>query len=257
MLEPWALSHRRWKKRLAWCLYQRADLKKAAALHATAEAEATQFRSLGLANPITVIPNGVDVPELERSPYSGQRIRTALFLSRLHPKKGLPLLVEAWAKIRPINWRMRVAGPDESGHAATVKELVRAAGLEKSWEFVGEIGDSQKWAVYERAHLFVLPSHSENFGMVVAEALAAGLPVIATQGCPWQGLENHSCGWWVASTVEALTHALQEAFATPDSELFAMGARGRSWMQAEFGWNMVAQRMTALYEEVFRRKDAL
>jgi glycosyltransferase involved in cell wall biosynthesis len=256
MLEPWALGHRRLKKKLAWWLYQRADLQRAAALHATADAEAAQFRRLGLRSPVTVIPNGIDVPNLQRSPRSEDGGRTALFLSRVHPKKGLPLLVEAWAKVCPAGWRMKVVGPDENHHAAAVKTLVQRAGIADAWEFTAEVSDSEKWAAYKEADLFILPSHSENFGMVVAEALAAGVPVITTTGCPWEGILHHGCGWWVEPTVDRLALALQEACAQEPDKLLRMGQRGRRWMESDFGWNKVAQRMTALYEAVLGRKTS-
>ena len=253
MLEPWALRHRRWKKKIAWWLYQRGDLQRAAALHATAEAEAAQFRRLGLRSPITVIPNGVAIPDRARRPRSGDRMRTALFLSRVHPKKGLPLLVEAWAKVRPEGWLMRVVGPDEQHHSAEVKMLAQQAGLAETWEFTGEISDREKWQVYELADLFILPSYSENFGMAVAEALSAGLPVITTKGCPWEGLQRHDCGRWVAPTVDGLAAGLRELCAASDDELLAMGQRGRRWMESEFSWNKIAERMTGLYEAVLQR----
>jgi glycosyltransferase involved in cell wall biosynthesis len=254
MLEPWALDHRRWKKKLAWWLYQRADLQRAAALHATAEAEAAQFRCLGLRSPITVIPNGIDVPNLQRSPSSEEGCRTALFLSRVHPKKGLPLLVEAWARVRPAGWRMKVVGPDENHHVAAVKTLVQQAGIADAWEFTAEVNDREKWASYKEADLFILPSHSENFGMVVAEALAAGVPVITTTGCPWAGVLQHGCGWWVEPAAVGLATALQDACSRAPDELLLMGQRGRRWMESDFGWNKVAQRMTALYQAVLGRK---
>jgi glycosyltransferase involved in cell wall biosynthesis len=256
MLEPWALGHRRWKKKLAWELYQRADLRRAAALHATAQTEADQFRRLGLRNPITVIPNGIDVPRFEGVQDSCAGGRTALFLSRVHTKKGLPLLVEAWARVRPEGWRMKVVGPDENGHVAVVKALVQRAGLAETWEFCEEVGDQEKWDAYRQANLFILPTHSENFGMVVAEALAAGVPVITTRGCPWEGLLAHGCGWWVEPTAEGLAVALQDACSQPDEALRSMGRRGFQWMESEFGWTMIAQRMTPLYEAVLRRPKA-
>jgi glycosyltransferase involved in cell wall biosynthesis len=171
----------------------------------------------------------------------------------VHPKKGLPLLVEAWAKVRPAGWRMKVVGPDEGQHAALVKTLVQQAGLAEAWEFTGEINDRDKWAVYQEADLFILPSHSENFGMVVAEALAAGVPVITTHGCPWAGIPQRGCGWWVEPAVEELATALQDACTRAPDEMLLMGQRGRRWMESEFGWNKIAQRMTALYEAILQR----
>ncbi|MBU3665177.1 MAG: glycosyltransferase [Chthoniobacterales bacterium] len=255
MLEPWSLRHRRWKKRFAWWIYQRRDLAKAAVLHATADAEAAQFRRLGLRNPAKIIPNGIDLPDARGASRASDRKRKALFLGRIHRKKGLPLLVEAWADLQPAGWMMSVVGPDEDQHASEVKELLRRNGIADSWEFMGEADNREKWSRYAEADLFILPSHSENFGMVVGEALAAGVPVITTKGCPWEGLRSHQCGWWVEATVGDLTAALREACALPVDALSAMGQRGRRWMESEFGWNKIAAEMAELYEEALKGRN--
>jgi glycosyltransferase involved in cell wall biosynthesis len=165
-------------------------------------------------------------------------------------------LVEAWAKVRPEGWRMKVVGPDEQHHSAEVKALVQQAGIADAWGFTGEISDREKLAVYEQADLFILPSYSENFGMAVAEALSAGLPVITTKGCPWEGLQRHDCGRWVAPTVDGLAAGLRELCAASDDELLAMGQRGRRWMESDFSWNKIAERMAGLYEAVLQRSKA-
>jgi glycosyltransferase involved in cell wall biosynthesis len=283
MLEPWALNHRKWKKRLAWWLYQRGDLRKAVALHATAESEEAQFRKLGLKMPVFIIPNGVDLPEplkaeggtkpegsgaedydevvaRRATPLSGRNVssnlktevRTALFLGRIHPKKGLPMLVEAWAKVRPPGWQMRVAGPDECGHGAEIAAMIRDEGLEDTWSLEGEVSDEGKWEVFSGADLFILPTHSENFGISVAEALASGLPVITTTGAPWKGLFDHRCGWWVAPSAETLAHALAEATSSGSYTLREMGLRGRTWMADEFSWKGVAESMSTAYKTLIR-----
>lgn len=177
MLEPWARGHRATKKNLAWRLYQRRDLEQAALLHATSGQEAEGLRRAGLRNPIAIVANGIDLPNLvgPRPPCSP---RQALFLSRIHPKKGLLDLVRAWATVRPIGWKMTVVGPDEVGHLAEVQDAVREAGVEADFEFLGAIADGAKWPIYYHSDLFVLPTYSENFGLVIGEALASGLPVI-------------------------------------------------------------------------------
>lgn len=254
MLEPWALQHKKWKKRLAWCLYQRRDLHGALGLHATAASEADQFRKLGLARPIGVVPNGVDAPPALSAPPADRSVRTALFLSRIHAKKGLPMLVEAWAALRPAGWRMRVVGPDEGGHREEVQAAVKNAGLSAAWSFDEALEGDAKWRAIAEADLFVLPSFSENFGIAVAEALAAGVPVVTTTGAPWQGLLDHRCGWWVAPETIPLTDALRSAFATPAAELAAMGARGREWMEKDFTWRGIGRQMAAFYQEALGRR---
>lgn len=254
MLEPWAIRHRRWKKRLAWWLYQRNDLKHSAMLLATAPSEAEQFSRLGLTNKTVVLPNGIDFPtdlpdkESEQPSREAATIRTALFLSRIHPKKGLGMLVEAWAKIRPQGWQMRVVGPDSGGHRQWVESLVKRYDLQKSWTFQEAVYGEEKAKAFLSSDLFILPTFSENFGIAVAEALAYRLPVVTTTGAPWQGLIDHRCGWWVTPSVEGITQALAQATSTSSQELNAMGQRGRAWVREEFAWPTIAQRLKEAYE---------
>lgn len=257
MLEPWALSHKKWKKKLAWWAYQRRDLAAAALLHATADSEAVNLRRLGLRNEVVVVPNGVAMPEWRDSrpfatPASGSapELRTAVFLSRIQKKKGLPMLVEAWARVRPAGWRMRVVGPDEEGHLAEVRELVEKAGLGSSWSFEGALFGEAKWELLREADLFILPTHSENFGIAVAEALASGTPVITTRGAPWDGLETRDCGWWTEISAEAIAAALAEATGMTDGERSAMGGRGRAWVAESFGWESIADQMMEAYRGI-------
>jgi len=263
MLEPWALNHKKWKKRLAWWLYQRADLRSATALHATAQSEAEQLRKLGFKQRIILAPNGVDEVKAEALKVecpTGQpdslsiqdSPRTALFLSRIHPKKGLPLLVNAWSRLRPQGWRMRIVGPDEGGHRREVENLVAQAGLAEEWVFEGALDGEAKWSRYREADLFILPTYSENFGICVAEALASGIPVITTTGTPWDGLTEHRCGWWVSPDAEALAEALNAAMATSPEELRAMGERGKAWMSRDFSWSSIAAQMAAAYQDLKR-----
>lgn len=252
MLEPWALNHRAWKKRLAWSLYQRQELLTAGALHATAQQEADNLRRLGLKQPIAIIPNGVDLPVRPGGSKNEESLRTALFLSRIHPKKGLLQLVDAWQIIRPIGWRMIIAGPDEGGHRAEVEQAVHAAGLSRDFEFVGAVDGPDKEFLYRRADLFVLPSFSENFGVVVAEALAHCLPVITTRGTPWADLETHGCGWWIDIGVEPLALALRDALSLEDDERRAMGERGQMYVQ-RYNWGVIACQMVDVYRWVLGR----
>lgn len=253
MLEPWALNHKKWKKRAAWWLYQKKDLRSAGALHATAHSEAGQFQRLGLKNPIHTIPNGVDLPPpSDLRPLPSNR-KTVLFLSRIHPKKGLPMLVEAWAKLKPVGWQMLVAGPDENGHRLEIERQVEKTGLSDQWRFTGALEGEAKRQAFSQADLFILPTYSENFGIAVAEALASGIPVITTTGTPWQGLENHGCGWWVKPEMGTLAKTLGEAMALSDSARHEMGARGISWMKQDFTWEGIATKMLAAYQQVLSR----
>lgn len=250
MLEPWALSWRSWKKSLALWLYQTRDLDGSVVLLATAEQEAEAFRKIGLRQPIAVIPNGVRLSFAETPPRDSvlavNQPKKALFLSRVHPKKGLLNLLTAWATVNPSDWVLQIAGPDEGGHLAEVQNYISALGLEGRVQYLGVIDDIDKSAVYSASNLFVLPSFSENFGVVVAEALAHGLPVITTRGTPWRGLEDRGCGWWVDSTVDGLVGALRDALTKKPMQLQKMGAEGKVYAR-EFDWKNIALMTAELY----------
>src|SRR5262249_28596017 len=153
---------------------QRAVLASADLLVATSASEAQSIRLAGLRQPIAVIPHGVQLPE-QRARHEGDGVHKALFLGRVHPIKGLPLLIEAWSRVRPSGWQCLIAGPSELGHRATLERQIRASGLSGEFQFLGKSDASLKEALYRAADLFVLPSLSENFGIVVAEALSYGV----------------------------------------------------------------------------------
>jgi len=262
MLEPWAISHKGLKKKIAWRLYQRRDLKQALCHIATGEAEARSLQCLGLRVPIAIVPNGVDVPE-ERpfsiSSESGKacrngRKRTALFLGRIYPIKGLPMLIQAWAQVRPDGWLLRIAGPDEAGHQKQVERAVSALGLGDVVSFTGPIEPQMRTSAFLDADLFVLPTHSESFGMVVAEALAHGVPVLTTTAAPWSVLREGDCGWWVDATVDGIADGLRQATRLDSDTLRSMGAKGRALVNAKFSWKHVADLMLLIYEGILTDK---
>jgi glycosyltransferase involved in cell wall biosynthesis len=249
-LTRWAFQHKSLKKKLAWGLYQKADLEASRAVHVTAEDEAKDLRELGLKAAIALIPIGIDIPTWRERKTEPKETRTALFVSRIHPKKGLLTLVEAWAAVRPVGWRMRVVGPDYTGYRPEVERAVKAKGLEKEFIFEDAVYDAAKWELYWDADVFILPTFSENFGLVIPEALACGVPVITTQGTPWKELEERSCGWWIPLGVDPLVEAIRKATSLTDGERSQMGLRGRQLVEEKYTWESVAKNMKLLYEWV-------
>ena len=160
------------------------------------------------------------------------------------------MLVEAWAKVRPPGWKLKIVGPDEAGHRAEVESLVRKAGLAADFEFTGPLQGEALGAAYESASLFLQPSHTENFGMAIAEALSHSLPVVTTTGTPWSILPERGCGWGVAPTADQLALILSTATGLDDETLRCMGMRGRELVASEFSWRQTANKMKAVYQWV-------
>lgn len=259
MLAPWALRHKALKKRIAWWLYQRRDLMASAVLRATASSEARHLLRLGLGKPVAVVPNGILLPEPQvqevtpADPEGRRVLRRVVFLGRIYPVKGLPCLVEAWDIARPHGWQCVIAGPDEAGHQREVEAQVRSRGLTPDFCFPGEVTGAAKWELLREADLLVLPSFTENFGMVVAEALACGVPVIASKGTPWEDLVTNRCGWWVDANASALAQVLREATAMGVPQRKEMGRRGREFVRRRFSSETVAREMHRVYEWVAGR----
>jgi glycosyltransferase involved in cell wall biosynthesis len=254
MLEPWSLSVRRCKKRLALELYQNADLLHANCIHATAQAEAQNIRKLGFTNPIAVVAPGIDLSRFPIHPNKKSKPRrTLLFLSRIHPKKGVELLVDAWSKLDRsdrVGWTVKIAGNGEPEYVNSLRGLVRKRGLDGEISFVGPQFGADKLAAYYDADIFVLPTHSENFGMVIAEALACGVPVITTNGTPWEELTTRNSGWWIKNGLQSLVEALAASMALGDNQREEMGGNGRRLVEEKYSIQTVARKMLELYRWV-------
>jgi glycosyltransferase involved in cell wall biosynthesis len=249
MLEPWALKTKRVRKAVAWQLYQKGTLNSAALIHATSIMEAENLFRLNLTTPIEVIPNGIDCPELGRRLGENERVRKAIFVGRLTPKKGLLELIRAWSNSVVTGWELVIAGPDEKGFRSEVEAEVSRLRV-SSITLLGPVYGEQKEALFAAADLFVFPSHSENFGLVVGEALSHGVPVLTTFGVPWEEVESKGCGWSVTADVPGITAGLRAALRTDRRTLWEMGERGRRWMIRDFDWNWIGQRFVRAYSRL-------
>lgn len=245
-LSAWALNRSRHVKSLLWP-WQRRVVESADLLHATSQTEYLDIRTRHLKAPVAVIPNGIDVPPIDGMKLRSEK-RTLLFLGRIHPTKGVLELLDAWSQLEAAHpdWVLVIAGKGESLDERAVRKRSVALGLRRV-EFPGPFYGEVKSEAYFGAELFILPSHSENFAMTVAEALAHGCPVIATKGTPWAGLEAERCGWWVAQETPNLAEAMNLAMSMSPDRLAAMGTRGRDWMARDFAWDAIAEQMLATY----------
>lgn len=255
-LSPQAMAWRAFKKSLFMSVAGHRALLRASAFHVTSKIEEEDLKRL-FHNPITcVVPNGVEVPEEGAlSAWKSEEGRSSvLYLGRLHPQKNLRLLIEAWGIITRSHSlaKLIVAGPDQEGMRSELITMTKHLGIEGRVEFPGRVNGLQKNRLLATARVLVQPSKAENFGNVVAEALAHGTPVIASTGTPWKEVAAKGCGWWVPAERESLVTALTEALALEDNVLNSMGNIGRRWMQDQYSWPVVATKMLAFYERVVR-----
>lgn len=317
MLEAWSLGRSKLRKAVAWRLFERKNLQSAVMFHATAASEADSIweatkrlrdketkrqrwegNKVGKCEsevPVVVAANGVDLPDLARRP--GRDIfekkfpelkdrRWVVFMSRLHPKKGIDVLLRAWAQQKEVTgdeWRVAsgkesqtaddirqtatetkrlrdqetkdsplliLAGSDLIGYRKDVERMVRELQIEDSVVITGELQGEAKNCLLANADVFVLPSYSENFGIVVAEAMSWGRPVVASTGTPWKEIADVGAGWWVKPEDEALAQALHEALSTRREELDAMGAKGRALVAERYTWAAPARSLVEAYSEV-------
>jgi len=246
----------RWVK-TAWInIFERKTLAQAAAVHVTAELEGAELRAMGLpSRHIACIPNGVDWPRahvpLGDSPYSGLPERYVLFLSRISWKKGLDRLVTAWQWVRDVP--LVIAGNDDEGYRPQLQELARSLGIGERVIFLGSVGDTHKWALYEHAQLFVLPSYSENFGNVVAEAMAMSCPVVLTAEVGIASIVAATgAGLVVDGAPEKLATVIRDLLADPELRA-EMGRRGAAAAKAQLSWSGVAATAEDLYQQILRK----
>ena len=167
-------------------------------------------------------------------------------MGRLGEEKGLVNLLDAWKSLHREGWRLVLAGPDWLGYKK-ILDVKIAKEFINGVEFTGVVYGDAKDALYRSADIFVLPSPMENFSMVVLEALAYGVPVIATKGTPWEGLTTNGCGWWIDQGVKPLKNALQEAMSLSDERRTRIGANGRTLAESKYSWVSVSRTLEEAY----------
>lgn len=254
MLEPWILRRHYWTRKLpAILLYQRKALGMADMLHATAESERANLKSLGWNDRVCVIGNCVDVDAIAMK-ESWRRRRSVLFLSRVHVKKGINFLIEAVAHLKAEmeGYRVIIAGPGDKDYVDELTAMAARAGVADIVTFAGPVFGDAKYGLYREADVFVLPTHSENFGIVVTESLACGTPVITTKGTPWEELESWHCGWWTEIGTMPTEEALREFLSLDETTLEMMGRNGRRLVEERYSCKRIAKEFMERYEETLR-----
>lgn len=258
MLYPAALQSKPLFKKLAAKLFQDKDLNQATVLQATCYQEYEYIREYGLKNPVAVIANPLELPQqLPDINYSeDDKIRVG-FMGRFNPIKNIDILIDAWAKVTSHNQdkvlELILIGDGEKGYRESLEKQVKEHGL-TNVSFVGFLNGSYKEEMLNKLNYLVLPSKSENFGMVVTEALLRGIPVIASKGTPWGDLEDYKCGWWVENDVDTLTTAIDKAVHVDESTRVEMGKRGQDLVVNKYAQSAVALQMKEVYAWMLDRK---
>lgn len=264
-LDPWMMKIKRLKKMLGFNLYVKADLNGATCIHVTAQQEVDSCIRMGIKGPFTIIPDGINPLEFKSPPESNQtetlwpflkNRKVVLFLSRLSQQKGLDMLIRAWSQVvgKHPNAVLVIAGPDYLQYGNYIRNFSQKSPDRDSIFFTGNVERQRKMALYSRADVFVLPSHSENFGIVVAESLASAIPVITTRATPWSELEKYDCGRWVAVDEKEIGSAIDELLRMTDKERSEMGQRGKDFILANYTWDIAARKMITVYHAILNRK---
>ncbi len=254
MLEPWIIRRNYWTRKWpAIHLYQKRAVRTTDVIMATAVEEKEHLLELGWNKTVEMIPNGIDVLHIAMKKEWKQPFNF-LFMSRVHPKKGIDILVDAVAqgmtrKSLPENIVFRIAGEGEPDYVAMLKEKIQGAGVANRIHLIGPVYGDGKWRLLRQADVLVLPSHSENFGLVVAEALSSGTPVITTHSTPWSSLQETGSGWWTEATPEGILAALEEAVSLTSGQIRQMGENGRRLVEERFGVELQAQRIFEVYNK--------
>ena len=256
MLDPWALHNSRWKKIMAAFVFERRHLENAACIHAVNNAEAAAIRTFGLRNPICVIPNGIEVHANNAAdrvpPWAADMVgsrKVLLYLGRLHPKKGLSILLRGWkeASKHEKGWVLVIAGWDQGGHRGELEQLGRELKITDSVQFAGPLFGEERETAYQNANAFILPSLSEGQPLVVLEAWSHGRAVLMTPECNLpEGFEK-GAAVRMNATVEGAAEGLRRLFALDGAALQEMGRRGRDLVIANFSWPQIASQMFAVY----------
>lgn len=258
MAEPWALRHKRWRKWIYTALVEGPNLRNASCLHALTRPEVDHLQTLAPEAPVCLVPNGVDLEPFEDLPPRSELETECpelegkfvlLFLSRLHVKKGLDLLADAFARIAD-DWpdlHLLLAGHDD-GAWPPFRQAIEAAGLTERMTWVGHVNGWRARRAWAAADAFILPSYSEGFSMAILEALACRLPVIATTACHFPELAQRQAGLVVEPSREGVLRALRALQAMSPSERAELGERGRRLVEADYTWDRQAEKLARVYD---------
>tara|TARA_B110001450_G_scaffold206699_1_gene196896 strand:- start:7303 stop:8445 length:1143 start_codon:yes stop_codon:yes gene_type:complete len=254
-LSDWALGYKAWKKKLGMTFYRIFLFRKIKLFVASSNFERSDILKNIKSPNVAIVPNPlrIDAAQVRKLRKKKERspVNVMLFLGRINRIKRVDHLVDCFIKANPKDWKLVIAGPDEQGSINTIMDSVTQSDLRSKIVYVGSVAENSedKLTLFANADVVVLPSYSENFGIVIAEALACGIPVVATKGTPWESIITNNCGWYIDDTQEALISTIKEIENTSKADLTSMGKRGERAV-FEFQSYAVAKVMAENYQKI-------
>lgn len=252
-LEPFRLNLKKYKKKFGFLLFEKRNILKSDVILACSSTEETNLKVMFPSKTVATIENGI-APEFLYDPSLKNKttnVKILLFLSQIIPLKGLDRLIEVIYELGRESfrgWELHIAGYNAGTYGDALSNKVSDLNLLDIVKFIGPQLGIEKTRTYDNATAFILPTFNENFGIVVAEALSRGLPVITTKGAPWADIELYDCGYWVDNDKEGIKKGILELLSKSKEELELMGKRGKKLIKEKYLWNSSAQKSIELYK---------
>jgi glycosyltransferase involved in cell wall biosynthesis len=252
-LEPFRLNQKKSKKKLGFLLYEKRNISKSNVILACSSDEGNKLKDMFPYKTVATIKNGIaheflSAPSLKNK---SNDVKILLFLSQIIPLKGLDRLIEVIYELGRESfwgWELHIAGYNAGAYGDILASKVKKLNISDIVKFIGPQLGEDKTRNYDNATAFVLPTFNENFGIVVAEALSRGLPVLTTKGTPWADLELYNCGYWVDNDKEGIKKGILKLLSKSNNELELMGKRGKKLIKEKYLWNFAAQKSIELYK---------
>ncbi|MFN9610790.1 MAG: glycosyltransferase [bacterium] len=270
--EPWILKRSAKKKALSKLIFESENMKYVQWWRALSTVEAQQIRNnVGDQAKIHVIPNGINLDEIDgfsskqyhaslsdcndindqnqmfsldaSGIYQKKREKRLLFLSRIHPKKGLDILIASWSILTADfpDWELVIVGPNEQGYQQNIQRLINSSKCSETCRILPPVSGFLKSSVFRSSDLLVLPSYSEGFPMVLLEAAAYRLPIVQTFNCNFPELDIHDCSWSCRPEIDDLTRILRISLSASDKERYQRGENGRRLVETKYSWSQISK----------------
>lgn len=253
MLDSWALSNGKLKKRLILNFFEKRNLKTADCIHALCFQEYQDIRKITKTTPVAIIPNGINLPKFDKELEKEKNI---LFLARLHPKKGIDNLIEAWKLIETKDWNLTIVGPDEGNYEEKIGKVNENLPPDKrKIKFIGGAFGKDKAQLYQKASIFILPSFSEGLPMTILEAWSYKLPVLMTKECNLEIGFNENAASKIEASVNGIRKGIEKFINLPENELNQIGLNGYNLVQKEFTWEEVSKKMIHTYKWIIEETE--